>query len=401
MFKQFFKRSSTAIFLLGLLLIPTLVSAQAADITDEEILSYIKQPELGIEIPGLEFSSIAGLNIIRSESTGEILINSPFLGEYIASVYSFGLVAITILAIIWFIIGGLTWAASGGNAGRIDRAKSFMTQAIAGVVIAASSYTILWTINPNLVAFRTLEVQFQEEQADIKFNEDVQPVNYTYAPGSYQTGTIQSATLNTAVAPTSIGFNNVPKYKQGAAPWGKLAYGDLPACDGADNSKPGSATCCTTMAYAGCGPTNVAMVLQYYGKQADPGQIAQLAVANEARACNSGSAYTWKFRKTIQDTYAVTFRTSRDIEEVLKLLAEKKPVIFQGEHQGYTPQGTEKYYKGHYVTYTGLGTEQVSGIRVPVVYTNDSAKADMKFVTQAFLKEKMAKGSPAHIIQPK
>ncbi|MDO8582296.1 MAG: pilin [bacterium] len=73
------------------------------------------------------------------------------LPQYIAGVYNFGLMVAGFLAMVMIMIGGFMYIAAGGNQTIIGKAKERIFNAIIGLVILLLSYTILYTINPDLV----------------------------------------------------------------------------------------------------------------------------------------------------------------------------------------------------------------------------------------------------------
>ncbi len=97
--------------------------------------------ELQVNIPGLT-------NINPQEGTSAI-------GEYIKAIYNYAIGIVGILAALVIMLGGVIWLTAGGNTGRIDNAKSWITAGLTGLVIALSSYAILYTINPDLVDLQT------------------------------------------------------------------------------------------------------------------------------------------------------------------------------------------------------------------------------------------------------
>jgi len=76
------------------------------------------------------------------------------LPSYIRYLFIFGLSLITILALTWMIIGGITYILAAGNAAKVEDAKDMILQAILGVGILLVSYLLLRTINPDLVNLR-------------------------------------------------------------------------------------------------------------------------------------------------------------------------------------------------------------------------------------------------------
>ncbi|MBI2483871.1 hypothetical protein HYV71_01660 [Candidatus Uhrbacteria bacterium] len=80
------------------------------------------------------------------------------LPNYITGVYKWMVGVVAILAVIALMVGGVIWILAGGSKGRIDQAKKTITNAIVGLLLALGSYLFLWTISPNLVQFRPLDI---------------------------------------------------------------------------------------------------------------------------------------------------------------------------------------------------------------------------------------------------
>ncbi|MBU0732043.1 pilin [Patescibacteria group bacterium] len=76
------------------------------------------------------------------------------LPQYITIVYRFAIGVISLLAVLMIVFGGFNWITAAGNEQRIGDAKSTIIAAIVGLIIALTSYTLLNTINPNLVSMR-------------------------------------------------------------------------------------------------------------------------------------------------------------------------------------------------------------------------------------------------------
>ncbi len=64
------------------------------------------------------------------------------------------LVVLTVVAgisfTLYFLIGGLTWITAGGDKGKIDTAKSVMTNGAIGLIIIVVSYSIVWIVGKAL-----------------------------------------------------------------------------------------------------------------------------------------------------------------------------------------------------------------------------------------------------------
>ncbi len=121
----------------------------------------ISKPKVEINIPNLKFTDL-GVSLGASvDSKGYLHI--PWLGEYIAGVYSYALFAANIIAIIIIIISGIRVIISAGGDEK-NAAYHHIGQAVIGLLILWGSYAILYTINPDLVKFQALKVKVVEPQ---------------------------------------------------------------------------------------------------------------------------------------------------------------------------------------------------------------------------------------------
>jgi len=127
----------------------------------------LKIPELEITLPGLLFSDE---NKIQSITEGDkTFFYVPWIGEYINWLYNYSIGIIALLALLAIIIGGFYWIIAGGNASRVSEAKSWINAAISGLVLALTSYLLLFTINSNLVklppikmmAIKTIPLEYE------------------------------------------------------------------------------------------------------------------------------------------------------------------------------------------------------------------------------------------------
>jgi lysophospholipase L1-like esterase len=104
-------------------------------------------------------ASASGSSVVASRSTARIELNPqvPFgdvktgvtLPEYINAVYKYLIAAGGVLAGIMLAVGGFMYVASAGDSGKAASGKKYITNALVGMVLLASSYTIIHTINPN------------------------------------------------------------------------------------------------------------------------------------------------------------------------------------------------------------------------------------------------------------
>ncbi len=118
----------------------------------------LNKPKPLINIPGVSFSEPQDLKVIKEDS-GAVYMFIPYLGEYISALYKYAIVVAGVLSVIMIIISGILWITAGGSSESITSAKKRIGGALIGLLIAVTSYTLLFTINPDLVNFRNLKVQ--------------------------------------------------------------------------------------------------------------------------------------------------------------------------------------------------------------------------------------------------
>ena len=130
---------------------PSEEAARAAAVTEavEKARDYI-QPNLNVSIPGLTFSDILNEN-------GILKIN--FLPEYLNGLYRYALGAAAIVAVIMIMIGGAQYIL-GSGLGSIEAGKKRITNAVTGLVLVLGAYTMLVLVNPSLVTFAGVELEY-------------------------------------------------------------------------------------------------------------------------------------------------------------------------------------------------------------------------------------------------
>lgn len=127
--------------------------------TDMKVDLRVKEPKLMIGIPGLVFSKLSSSTV--TQENGKTYLNIPYVGEYIAAAYKVGLVVISIIAVVMIIVTGIKIIVSGGEA-KVEGFKR-IGQIAVGLFIGWGSFTILSIVNPTLVNFQALKVEYFEE----------------------------------------------------------------------------------------------------------------------------------------------------------------------------------------------------------------------------------------------
>jgi hypothetical protein len=77
--------------------------------------------------------------------------------SHIMAVYNFGLWVVGLAALLMISIGGFIYITSAGNNSQTGKAKAIITDAIIGILMALTSYLLLYTINPALVQIQPLK----------------------------------------------------------------------------------------------------------------------------------------------------------------------------------------------------------------------------------------------------
>lgn len=131
------------LFFLGLIFTIDLIQPiSAAD--DEPTVKFIPQ----VTIPNSGFTA--------GQEKG---VGGNTIGEYIRGIYNYAVGIVGIVAAVAIMWGGFLWLTSAGNASRVDTAKSYIISAISGLVLVLGSYFILYTINPQLTLFRSIDAR--------------------------------------------------------------------------------------------------------------------------------------------------------------------------------------------------------------------------------------------------
>lgn len=123
-------------------------------------------PELNVKLPGLERLQDANCGT----DTDGPYCRVDWLAQYLAAIYKLAVNVVGILAVVVMMYGGVLWITAGGNAGKIDNAKSWLAAAATGLVLTLASYTILYQVNPDLVNFGGLRVSIPDSESMVRNN---------------------------------------------------------------------------------------------------------------------------------------------------------------------------------------------------------------------------------------
>ncbi len=99
----------------------------------------------------LKYQPLAPIEGVRESGAG----GGVDLGQYLGDIFKLGIGLCGVFAVLMIVIGGLEYTMTEKVASKED-AKSRISGAIVGLLLALSSYIILYTINPDLVKLNFL-----------------------------------------------------------------------------------------------------------------------------------------------------------------------------------------------------------------------------------------------------
>ena len=112
----------------------------------EEEKKFADTPEVVLEIPfgkeGTAASPVVGLS------------------GYVSILYEYIVILVALAAVVMIMFGGFRWATAAGNASQVGAAKTTIINAIIGLVLALTSFLLLYTINPALVSLDTFKIPY-------------------------------------------------------------------------------------------------------------------------------------------------------------------------------------------------------------------------------------------------
>lgn len=115
------------------------------------------------------------------------------IGDFISYVYKYAFMISGVLAVIMIIIAGVQWIISAGNTSIIEQSRKRILGAVVGLILLASAYTILNTINPYLVNFKTLNTFMINEKPLVTYCDQISDPNKKLLDNPKSTVTVTSS----------------------------------------------------------------------------------------------------------------------------------------------------------------------------------------------------------------
>jgi len=328
-------------------------------------------PDLQVKIPGLIFTTKA------TDDKGNFSV--AFLAQYIAAASRY-LVGISVIAAaVMLVYGGFRYV-MGSTAGSVDTAKTIIKDAIIGLILVFSSYTILQTISPSTTTLQALgitnikpEYQQQENVTDPSIDPYKPPSPENNTPTGKDAFLPPTANDQQGFTPIPTQGESVPQplsvkaYHQYDRPWGLTAYGPIPlvctkngmvtSTDSSvdDNGNP----CCTAYVYSACGATSLAILFTAAGVPTTPDKTGELLTQLNLRKCNQGTQMDPALINGANTGVTITAVTKGKGDDAMKNVAaalrKGQPVMFLcAGCIGKTSTDKDKAYAGHYMVLTGV-----------------------------------------------
>jgi hypothetical protein len=106
-----------------------------------------------IQIPGFE-----GFSKVTTDAANSTAVQVPYIGEYIGALYKFSIGAGAIVAAFMITVGGFQYVTAGAIPKNLSAAKQRITNALVGLLLLIGSYVVLYSLNPDLVAMKSISL---------------------------------------------------------------------------------------------------------------------------------------------------------------------------------------------------------------------------------------------------
>lgn len=153
-------------------------------------------PDFQIKIPGL--TSLSQPTCTTDEN-GNRSCGISWISEYVFAIYNYGLTIVGVIAVLILMAAGILWIVSGGDSGKITKAKEMIMGSVTGLLLIVSMSLLLSYINPDLV---------KQKPIALTYIEDTEPVSNEGNPtGSTDCQTCKSISGVLPLRDTGVGKN--------------------------------------------------------------------------------------------------------------------------------------------------------------------------------------------------
>jgi hypothetical protein len=111
-------------------------------------------PEQNVKIPGLTY----GMELSAKQEGFKQKIQLPFLGQFISALYRYMIGASIVAAAVMIVYGGFMFIL-GQTMASVSRGKSIIYDALIGLILMLSAYTLLHLVNPQTTALKPIGLE--------------------------------------------------------------------------------------------------------------------------------------------------------------------------------------------------------------------------------------------------
>lgn len=86
----------------------------------------------------LPLLSTVQLNIGEEAQTAELSGASTTFGGFVSSILQASMIVAAVIVLLYFVWAGIDWITAGGDSGKIEKARTKITQSIIGIIVLAS-----------------------------------------------------------------------------------------------------------------------------------------------------------------------------------------------------------------------------------------------------------------------
>ena len=121
------------------------------------ITPKFKLPDYTFQIP------IGSLSTLKPVDCTNGSCSIPWVSQYIIAIYNYGLATGAVIAVLMLMAAGLLWIVSGGDSGKITKAKKMIIGSVTGLLLIISLNIFISFINPDLAKLKPIVVDVIRE----------------------------------------------------------------------------------------------------------------------------------------------------------------------------------------------------------------------------------------------
>ncbi|MDD4290378.1 MAG: pilin [Patescibacteria group bacterium] len=127
---------------------------------------------------------------------GKKEVGGFLLGDFLVALYKYLIGLSGIVVVIILILGAFEWVSAGGNQNKIGQAKERIKNAFIGMILLSCSYLILYTINPELINIKPIDIKNIKPVPLVDINKtEISGCSLGWSPKAQKTTALSSAVI--------------------------------------------------------------------------------------------------------------------------------------------------------------------------------------------------------------